>query len=351
MKNTTAILSIIITISMPVFANPIPVTISTITALEAAYLESCPCSETPDTTPKGNGKKLTMTQYYIPYDKPVEPNAPGYSLPLDLNNVGNYDSIDSRFGINSFAHLLEENGFAVIERNSPDFNDVIAPYEALRLSGVPLFVTADTLLHLYHIQFDETLMEIEQNEFFDDIHALTDALMDEAVDQYNEYDGDLKEAAIRNISFLSVAKHLLVMDDLTPEIVSDLFVAGELAKIKAHAGFAPSDIFIYEEDYSQYVPRGHYTRSDELKRYFRTLMWYGRMAFLLKGSDISGPAGDALISAYDAKIQTLQAVLLATSLDFVQVDQRSGREIWDRIYAITAFYVGLADDLTPYEYL
>ncbi len=26
-------------------------------------------------------------------------------------------------------------------------------------------------------------------------------------------------------------------------------------------------------------------------------------------------------------------------------------EIWDRIYTVTAFYVGLADDLTPYEYL
>jgi hypothetical protein len=351
MQKITSILFIIVIISMPVLANPISFTTSTTTSLEAMFMEDCPCSETPETTPKGNGEKLTLTKHYIPYDKPVEANAPGYALPLDLNDVANYDAIDSRFGISNFAYLLEQNGFVVIERNSPDFNDIIAPYESLRLNGVPLFVTADTLLHLYHIQFDETLMEIEQNKFYGDISALTAALLNEAIAQYNAYDGDLKEAARRNLAYLSVAQHLIDTNDLVPEIVSDVLVSGELAKIDAHAGFETSDIFIYEEDYSQYVPRGHYTRSEQLKRYFRTLMWYGRMAFLLKGADFWGPMGDALISVYDAKIQTLQAVLLATSIDLVQIDQRSGREIWDRMYAITAFYVGLADDLTPYEYL
>ena len=29
-------------------------------------------------------------------------------------------------------------------------------------------------------------------------------------------------------------------------------------------------------DYSQFQPRGHYTKSAALKRYFRTMMWLGR---------------------------------------------------------------------------
>ncbi len=81
------------------------------------------------------------------------------------------------------------------------------------------------------------------------------------------------------------------------------------------------------------------------------MMWYGRMAFLLKGHENWGPKGEALISHYDARIQTLQACLLAISLNTLTVDSRSTSEIWDRIYAVTAFYVGLADDLTPYDYL
>ncbi|GAI43997.1 unnamed protein product [marine sediment metagenome] len=36
------------------------------------------------------------------------------------------------------------------------------------------------------------------------------------------------------------------------------------------------------EDYSQYVPRGHYTRNEKFKKYFKTMMWYGRIDFKLK---------------------------------------------------------------------
>ncbi|MBN1362312.1 MAG: DUF3160 domain-containing protein [Sedimentisphaerales bacterium] len=44
-------------------------------------------------------------------------------------------------------------------------------------------------------------------------------------------------------------------------------------------------------------------------------------------------------------------MLLATSLQTAPVGTRFGLEVWDRLYAVTAFYVGLADDLTPYDYL
>jgi len=282
------------------------------------------------------------------------PNAPGYSLPLDLAGVSNYGFMDSKFDLEDVAPLLEQNGFAVIEYNpgsfDPNRDDIVKPYKYLSNRDVPLFVTVDTLLHLYHIQFDETLKDVEEREFIRDINDLTAVLLNDALTQYEEYSGELKEAAKRNVAFLAVAQKLSQPEAPVPELVAGP-VAGELAKIDAHEGFAPSDIFIYREDYSQYVPRGHYTRSEQLKRYFRTLMWYGRMAFLLKGSDNWGPAGEALISVEDAKIQTIQAVLLAKSIEKVQVGQRTGRELWDRMYAVTSFYVGLADDLTPYEYL
>ncbi len=298
--------------------------------------------------------KPGLSEYYVPYDNPIEPNAPGYTLPLDLGAVGNYAAVDSRLGLKSIAPLLEQNGFAIVEHDfgwfDPNRDDIVKPYEYLRNMDVPLFVTADTLLHLYHIQFDETLKDIEEREFIRDINDLTTALLDDSLNLYEQYTGQLKEAAKRNVAFLAVAKKLIQPEAQVPELVAEL-VAGELAKIDAHTGFNNSDIFIYKEDYSQYVPRGHYTRSQQLEHYFRTLMWYGRMAFLLKGAEFWGPMGEALISIEDAKIQTIQAVLLAKSIEEVQVVQRSGREVWDRLYTVTAFYVGLADDLTPYEYL
>jgi len=122
-------------------------------------------------------------------------------------------------------------------------------------------------------------------------------------------------------------------------------VEAELKLIEAHSGFSDSPVFIYKEDYSQYVPRGHYTRSEKLKNYFRAFMWYGRMSMLLKGSD-EIPA-DALISIEDARIQTTGACLIAS--EFANDYELMGK--WDQIYSVTAFYVGLSDDLGPYEYI
>ena len=292
--------------------------------------------------------------YYEPYELGIQPNAPGYTLPLDLGIVSNYTEVEAMFGLEDAVTLIERNGFVVIEHDfgtfDPNRDDIVEPYEYLSDKNVPLFITADVLLHLYHVQFDETLKRIEQEEFYGDIRDLTTGLLNHALILYEQYSGDLKEAARRNVAYLSVARQLIGSSIPAPEMVSGE-VAGELAKIEAHYGFAPSDIFVYGEDYSQYVPRGHYTRSDILKKYFKTLMWYGRMAFLIKGHEKWGSSGEALVSPYDAKIQTLQACLLAVSLDTQQIGHRSAREIWDRIYTVTAFYVGLADDLTPYDYL
>ena len=303
-------------------------------------------------------ERPSLSSYYAPYVSSVQPNAPGYALPLELSAVSNYDDMDALFQLQTVDPLLEQYGFAVIEYDFPynqvqetDPNeDVVPVYEYLKGMDAPIFVTADTLLHLYHVQFDETLKEVEEREFFYDIKDLTEALLVEALAQCQSYDGDLEEAARRNVAYLAVANALIDPASEVPALVSDV-VQSELAKIDAHEGFDESDIFIYREDYSQYVPRGHYTRSEDLEKYFKTLMWYGRIAFLLKGAENWGPVGDALISEYDAKIQTMQAVLIADSLDSVQVGDRTGRDIWDRMYAVTAFYVGLADDLTPYEYL
>jgi hypothetical protein len=81
------------------------------------------------------------------------------------------------------------------------------------------------------------------------------------------------------------------------------------------------------------------------------------MAFLLKGgegNECMQPEGP-LISEEDAKIATIQASLISAELPSVSLRaERSNLttwELWNRIYSVTSFFVGKADDLTPYEYL
>ena len=299
--------------------------------------------------------KLAMASAYVPTPVSFTPQSPPYSLPLDLNQTANSSQIETEFGLSSGQETsLAENGFVVIPWSG---NDIVEPYKNLKNRDIPIFVTTDTLLHLYHIQFNEILKRIEEEEFYSQLIDMSLAMLERAEADYQAFtQPTLKEAARRNVAYFAVALSLLQ----TPSNKIDFDIPGyvkkevneEIKNIEAHQGFATSAIFNspdsqnpYEEDYSQYVPRGHYTRSDILKSYFKAMMWYGRMAFLLKGGY------DALISEEDAEIATIQASLISAELPGVKVADYTAKDIWDRIYAVTAFFVGTADDLTPYEYL
>jgi hypothetical protein len=124
--------------------------------------------------------------------------------------------------------------------------------------------------------------------------------------------------------------------------VRDL-VQEELGLIEGHAGLTLSPIFGCYEDYSQYVPRGHYTRNEDFERYFRAMMWYGRMSFHLINPD----------DPEAARRETRGALLIVRALHNAQVGGEPARDavtVWERIYEPTAFFVGTADDLTVYDY-
>ena len=332
--------------------------------------ESANSAEVQDENPK-----LAFSSHYDPTNVSVTPNVPSYQLPLTSGDISNFEKINTVFNLSESAkELLRSNGFVIINYGHED--DITAPYEYLKWHEVPIFVTADTLLHLYHIQFNEILKGVEEREFFDELVTMSKAMLVRAEHDYNNFsdsEPELKEAARRNVAYFSVALKLLQtptegyngngsenireINFSIPNYVKDE-VEAEIANIEKHEGFQPSPIFnsnancscsdscCYCEDYSQYVPRGHYTQSEKLKRYFKAMMWYGRMAFLLKGCN----GDDALVSEHDAKISTIQAALISSELPEVKAGDKPVQEIWDRIYAVTAFFVGKADDLTPYEY-
>ncbi|MFQ5854402.1 MAG: DUF3160 domain-containing protein, partial [Anaerolineae bacterium] len=269
---------------------------------------------------------------YVPVPVDVIPNAPAYTP--DLHAVINPGLLTQLSDAQHWA--LETNGFVVVPQG---FDEIYRIYQRAYWDGIPAFVTTDAMLHTFHILYDYALRLVEKEHFIGDLEALNAAMLAAAEADYASISGSVQEAAWQNLAFFAVATKLLTSDADVPAVVREV-VQQELALIDAHAGFTESPIFGYREDYSQYVPRGHYTRNEDFKRYFRTMMWYGRMAFHLYDPD----------DPEAARRETRGALLIVRALHHAQAGGEPALDVWEHIYEPTGFFVGTADDLTVYDY-
>jgi hypothetical protein len=296
-----------------------------------------------DTTPAVSSILYTIGQprpstFAVYEPEPVigGPNAPAYNP--DPNAVVNRDLL-ARLTPAQQARLAE-NGFVVTPSGVQQIYQV---YKGAKDSGTPIFVTTDSLLHTHHVLYDYALRLAELQHFVADLKGLNAAMFAAAQEQHANTTGSVKEAARRNVAFFGVASVLLEPETPVPADVADLITA-ELTLIDAHAGLTNSPIFEFKEDYSQYVPRGHYTRNETFERYFRAMMWYGRIGFRLR-------PGETPEMIEMGRRETRQAILISAALSTAEVGGESALDVWERIYEPTAFFVGKADDLTVYDYM
>jgi hypothetical protein len=235
---------------------------------------------------------------------------------------------------------LAQNGFVVAPGTEKEFFTV---YEKARYDNQPAFVSSDSLLHVYHLLFDKVLRTAEIEHFIPLLRDLNAAMLAQTETQYEALKGGpWEDAARRTVAFVGVASRLLDPTVEVPEYARDL-VDAEVALVNGAEGILPSPLFPgleNGEDYTQYIPRGHYTLSDDLKNYFRSMMWYGRMTFRLKTKDPEV-----------GKSESRSALLLVQALKDATVNGKPALEAWQDLYSPTAFMVGRSDDLTALQYL
>lgn len=267
----------------------------------------------------------------------------GYTLPLDLgqvNNLADYSFTDTQLT------ALEQIGFFVAPpATDPNvmYTEFYQAYESQRYEQTPLFVTTDSVFHIYHLVFDKMLRDLETTYFIPTLKEFTVTMVDATAQQYQVLQGtDLEDAALRNVAFFSIAASLQGLD-YTAVPAAQEFVDAELALINAHEGTNVSPLWLRDdqaqdlqliEDYSQYIPRGHYTRSTDLQNYFKAMMWYGRLTFRLKD-----------------QFETQRALLVTQAIRTASsAEGHSALSLWQLIYDPAVFIVGKADDLGIYEY-
>ena len=200
------------------------------------------------------------------------------------------------------------------------------------MHGMPNLITSDAVLHTFHVMYDQTLVAFERALLAGRLERLSAGLTAAVLQEYRTAASPaLKEAARRDLGYAAVAARLLEPRAAIPAPVAGP-VAQELALIAAHQGFATSPLMGYGVDYSKFVPRGHYTGSVPLRRYFQAMSWYGLLTFHLDGPD--------------AMLRTRQALLLVHALDATP----GLMALWSGIFDPITAWVGPSDDLTVRNY-
>ena len=301
-------------------------------------------SETPAAELEGVYGEAFASYPVIEIDLP-EKFTGGYSLPLSTDQVTGLDDESLELSQSQQEALLN-NGFVVLPPSSDPgkmYSEFYQAYESYRYTTVPVFVTTDSIYHVYHLIFDKMLRDLEKTSFIPLLNELTSAMLASSLQQYNDLTGtELEAAALRNVAYFTVAADLLGLPADVPAEAQALAEA-EIALMDSHTPLAASPIWtmgdeaddeLLNEDYSQYIPRGHYTRSEELEKYFKAMMWYGRLTFRLKNT-----------------VETQRALLMIQAMRTAQTSSgRSATELWQNIYDPTVFIVGKADDLSFHEY-
>ncbi|MGI5921824.1 MAG: DUF3160 domain-containing protein [Syntrophomonadaceae bacterium] len=280
--------------------------------------------------------KTAQASEFAPYAEikvDEQPSLKPYQTASDLSNVENA----ARFKFSSEAQQrLVQNGFVVIPGLHSEYYML---YEINRYDMVPNLVTTDSILHNYHLFFEHLLKKVEEEKLLPELKKLNQGMLQASQDQLTALKGTIWEnAARRNLAYFAVAGRLVDSHSSIPSIVQKEVLA-ELDLIKAHSQTAISPVISIgtkpdvsnslKEDYTQYIPRGHYTRNAALESYFRAMMWYGRMTFLQKDEDA-----------------TRSAVLMTLAL---QNDSNSSS--WSKVYDVSDFFVGSSDDPGYKEYI
>ena len=282
---------------------------------------------------------------YIDYKlSDFTPSIEDYKIAEDFSNVVNF----SKFGnfTDKQKEMLLKNGFVITKpKNLEDneymeepwnyeFDQIHQIYEDNEYQYIASFVTTDSVTHIFHIFYDGFLRNLEKDELYPKSIDLNKNLLAENISLYDELQNErLKEIQNRNIAFIATGLKLLGEEpENLPEEAKAL--VDEEMKNVSQEGVSKSVISGRDVDFSQLKPRGHYTRSEELKKYFSGTMYFGQVGLFIEND--GKPDEDSI----------LQGLLLTHSI----YKNPEILKTWEDLVEPIDFLVESADDLSIREY-
>ncbi len=212
--------------------------------------------------------------------------------PADLSAIPWYDSLNSRFQFTADENnLLSQNFFMVSERL--ESLDWASAFIGLYSSDLPLFLSSDFILSTLHSSYDAILQTIEWQFLEPNLKELLYAMYSHFPSLVESYSGEGRFVEILKDVDLYISVALSLADDKeflpqydTQDKYLEVIAAIEEEQMISMTLFTESRL--RKIDFSQFTPRGHYNKEIytrdgviTLENYFKTMMWLGRIDFLL----------------------------------------------------------------------
>ncbi|MBQ5406927.1 MAG: DUF3160 domain-containing protein, partial [Prevotella sp.] len=214
----------------------------------------------------------------------------------------NMDNIINPYQLTDFDQRLynaiAKNGFAIVPAEEEQLFHI---YENNDYRQFPSFVTTDLYLQAFHMFFDCLLKETEEQKFspmVTDFVKRNYDLMRKL--EATATDATVKAAAAHDAAFYAIAYELNTGKSLPVSAEYTALVKQEIKNVnEAQTSYSEFLGYVPEKRmpafiYNIYRPRGHYTRNETLKRYFRAMMWLQNVPF---GADIDDKLQEALVLA------------------------------------------------------
>lgn len=203
-------------------------------------------------------------------------------------------------------------------------------YDENSYSYTPSFVTSDLFLQVFHMYFSYLIRDLEEDNFIPTLKKLSKGMHTANTSRIPFADTEEeKNAREFNQFYYGLAYDLLTGTRLSiPENYKEEYDA-TLTKIKEAEGQGSDFLQAKYFDYSLFKPRGHYTRTEDLKKYFRAMMWLQTAP--LKANNTLAFNG-AIVSALD--------------LDSKTKDGKTLYELYEIIYEPIIFIVGQPNKLS-----
>ena len=273
--------------------------------------------------------------------------------PADLSDIPWYDTLNDRFRFTIDENRLLRQNFFMVSERMQSF-DWASAFISLYSSDLPLFISSDFVLSTLHNSYDAILQTIEWQFLEPNLLELLHAMYGYFPQLVEKYAEDTRFTFVLNDVdlYISIALSLAEGDKYLPQYDTPGKYNDVMAAVEAEE-MTDMKLFTADRDrkidFSQFTPRGHYNKDiytqggvRTLEKYFRAMMWLGRIDFLL-----TAPPENPWEKGWsDEELLRMQhgALLLNEAL------HTCGKiENMEKHEEIISFLVGPDDNMTPVE--